>query len=940
MLKKIVISLGTLALAALLAFSATGSGAMGEARSTSSPTIALVNEDEAASFNGQTYLFGKEFVSMVSNDSRYSWAVSSRSVAEKAYADKAVSAVIYLPRSFSRDLLTLENLNPVTADIQYKVVDEGDSARQRLENRVSAVLRDFNSRIVQMYFASIAGNISGAQVNVSSIVDRQSALVGALSDELRPDVESVEKSESTTVSLADLLKGLNAAWISAQNGFTKGTTSTLTSTSEALSRQQTPLSEYFAQQEQIARTNVANGNAAITEQGTSDKRFYDEAFAEHIRSLLAGDGTWSGLEGFSSTDTGGTPSGVFATLTDAVARYDALAAEYNGRVNETAGALTGQQNELTDSILALQSLEESLLREYFGATMPVDDANYAVDVSTLTDAQARPALAAKLANTFTAEGTSATAVKLYEDQLEDAVAQIPTDPDQYTALFDTLEANPNFKAGPYLEQLAIITEYANGKGIASPALTVVHPAAAAAQTATTSLPVEVPAGARTTVSATLPPTLSPGEVTVGIPSPTPDCVAHQQGCVTVDPSARTATVDNSKGAEKLMVSLTYDIDLTNIVGSVAVEYTAHDTFSTAPAPAARSLGSDVYLLAPADPTTAAIGGDDFAAITEYLGRITSAGELLRFLYGAPGESRESFSASILLGGDFDGHSSESVFNRYGSIDAVVIADYLDARDVAAYAKLGRDNITAIVAQISALHKQRQTTAENIAALSGPQLQPGHFSEAVSQLADWYNAAMVSVTASPAQWEAQSNTVIQLETVPWRDQEEGKAELYVDDRTGPALHAQLSALIASTSSSAANVAASAQIIEDNSDQFDTLLEGARRTQTDTRAVLAAMDGTIASANDALTQGSEFSRRFSTVLSNTRANGADPAHIYETFASPVTTTDVTPTDTAASSSPIDWRWGPIFLAGGLIGGLLSWLLSRRKRRGGGAGGRVAG
>ena len=81
MLKKILIGLATLGLAGLLIASSSSVGRPGTPVRAGAPTIALVNEDQPGSFNGTEYLFGKEFVGLVSNDNRYNWQVVSRGVA-------------------------------------------------------------------------------------------------------------------------------------------------------------------------------------------------------------------------------------------------------------------------------------------------------------------------------------------------------------------------------------------------------------------------------------------------------------------------------------------------------------------------------------------------------------------------------------------------------------------------------------------------------------------------------------------------------------------------------------------------------------------------------------------------------------------------------------------------------------------------------------------
>lgn len=855
-----------------------------------------------------------------------------------------MSAVIHLPASFSHDVLTLQDLDPVTAVIDYKVVKRDELSEQRLENQVSTILRDFNTRIVKLYFASIAGNISGAQVNMDTAVARQGSLVDKLTNSLYPDLDRTAKGYSSSVSLAGLLQSLNSGWISAQNSFTNSTTSTLTSVSEALDRQQPKLTDYFALQEQIAGTNVSNGNTAITDQGASDKSFYDQAFSSYIDGLGSGDGTWSGFDGFSSVDADGNATGVLATLENAVAGYDRLTTDFNARIDGVSDSLRGQQAALTDSLHSLQELETTLLAEYFSVTLPADNAaiglapgdiaigddNYDIDTSTLTDVMARRALAQKVADSFSTGGAAAATVGKYEKRIQDLLWNIPTDPAQYAGLFAALQGKSTFDPSSYVSALGLLKEYGDAHGIVSPPLNLVYPSTGTTtQSVTKTVPVTVPAGTSYTVSVAstgIPLT----DITVGLGSPAPSCPALTPSCVHLDGTTRTATIDNQAGNGPMTVTLTYGIDLKNTTGPATVAYTAQDTTATPPAAVAESIGSDVYVLVPADATKEKIGGEDFTTITAHLGNIQIAANLLNFLFGAPDESLATFTSAVLATGDFAKHSTESVFNRYGTIDASQIATNLSQNDVGAYQKLGHDNIAAIVGQITGVKSQLQAIDGNLKTLSGAHLPEAYFSDSVSRLQAWYAAAIASVSASPAQWEAKSNTVTQLDTLPWNGQKEGKPELYLDKETGPALYRTMSELVAATSHDAQNVAASAQIIADNSAEFDALVVGVKQTQTDTQSVLDAMKGTIATGDADLAASSDYSKRFSTVLSNTRASGADPEKIYESFANPVTAKATTPAASATVAEAFDYRWVVIFLAGSLIGALLCSLIIRRKGR----------
>lgn len=928
MLKKILIGLATLGLAGLLIASSSSVGRTGTVARTGAPTIALVNEDEAASFNGTDYLFGKEFVSLVSNDTRYNWQVVSRGVAEKAYSDQAVSAVIVLPRSFSRDILTLQDIDPTKAQVDYRVAAGDQLSEQRLQNELFTVLRDFNTRVVEMYFASVAGNLSGAQVGMETVVDRYSKLLGTLTDDLQPRVGKTGEDYKRTGSLAEILRSMNSAWIQAQNGFTSSTTGTLTSISESLAARQPDLTDYFALQEQIAKTNLLNGNAAIGDQAASDSDYFRQAFADHIEVLRSGDGTWSGLDGLRSVDADGNPAGALADLQKTVADYDRLAVDYNAKVGEVVGSLHQQDGALATSSRALGDLATRLLHEYFG----IDGTDYdSVDLSDPGLGDPRTALAEKIANSFAAGSSRSSTADIYKAELVGLIRGISTDPARYSDLFDSLEATTDFRRGPYLSQLALIDAYARENGIASPALNAVRTTRAATdQTVAKTLPVTVPAGDAQQVHVILPGTLKPSDVTVTVASPSGTQPSADR--TTVDPSTNAVTVDNTQGSEPLTVVLSYAIDLHDLAGDTLVEYTATSTGTLVPE--VHDLGSDRYVLVPASAAAGTVA-DNFSSTTSYLGQITTATTLLRFLYGAPGEDEAAFTAAVLADGRFDAHSTASVYNRYGVIDAGAIKGQLSDSDVNAYRRLGVDNVTAILEQLHTVEAAQKEIQRDIESLETLRLSPSYFTDTLQQLEAWYAAAITSVNAAPELWSAKSNTVIQLSTTAWSGQKPGRSELYLDESTGPALYKTLTQLVESSSSNAQAVAASAHLIDDNSAQFDDLIAGVQRTQAETDTLLGTMNGTIAADTAGAAESSAFSSRFSTVLSNTRATGADPAKIYETFANPVTAKDTTPAAKSTRGDGFDYRWIAIFVAGSLVGGLVAALVARRKRRTHGAG-----
>lgn len=174
-------------------------------------TIALVNEDKTSSFNKKDYNFGRDFVNLVSGDTKYNWQVVSRPVADRAYSDSSVDAVIYIPQSFSHDILTLQDIDPMQAKVNYKLQENQSTLSQKLlDDKITDSLYDFNQKIVKMYYASVAGNISEAQNNMTDVIRSQENVLTNLSKNIYEPFQTTNQGYSSVISNA---KGYQAYFV-------------------------------------------------------------------------------------------------------------------------------------------------------------------------------------------------------------------------------------------------------------------------------------------------------------------------------------------------------------------------------------------------------------------------------------------------------------------------------------------------------------------------------------------------------------------------------------------------------------------------------------------------------------------------------------------------------------------------------------------------------
>lgn len=346
--------LRTISAIAMLAVVGSGffllNSAAAQSSETTRPSIGLVNEDISADFNGKEYSFGAAFVDLISKDSSYNWTVLSRPVSEKAYKDGSVDAVIYLPQSFSKSILTLEEVNPTKATVAYKLQAQLDKySAEALGTKVSSVVHGFNQSVIRMFFSSIANNIAGAEGQMNFALSNQSDLVSNLTSEVQDPFSDSMKEFSSFVSSTTGLKAVNTANIESQNTLIKSVTSSLTANSEALSGQLPAIEARMSRQAEINQVNAANSKRAIDAQATSDLSFYSTQH-DALRTKLACQ--LSGLDLNGVADPCATPEGTEPSSLNS--KLSALATRVEN-YNTTAEANRGS---IDSAIQYLHQLEQ------------------------------------------------------------------------------------------------------------------------------------------------------------------------------------------------------------------------------------------------------------------------------------------------------------------------------------------------------------------------------------------------------------------------------------------------------------------------------------------------------------------------------------------------------------------------------------------------------
>lgn len=183
-------------------------------------TVALVNEDQGANLGGKKIEFGNEFITSVEKDTTHDWYVVSRGVAESGLARNVYNMMIVIPNDFSQRALSIESNAPEKVTLNYKVNATGNNdVKAEAEKTASSILEDFNRRIIDVYFASIIGNLQNAQDNITTLVKKEQTYSNMYNDEVQSPLAGYTQQFKSVQDQTGVSKGSFKGLQEILNGF-------------------------------------------------------------------------------------------------------------------------------------------------------------------------------------------------------------------------------------------------------------------------------------------------------------------------------------------------------------------------------------------------------------------------------------------------------------------------------------------------------------------------------------------------------------------------------------------------------------------------------------------------------------------------------------------------------------------------------------------------
>lgn len=875
---------------------------------TAKPIIALVNEDQPNTFNGTKYNFGENFVKLVSNDNKYNWQVLSRSVANKAYADGSVDAVIYLPQNFTHNILTLQALNPQKAELDYKILPSKSELNNKLlQDKIVNVLYDFNTSVVKMYYASVAGNVANAQTNMGNVVKSQGTILTGLNDNVYAPFQTTNESYSLVVSIASGLKSEDDSWIQAQNNFTKSVVNMLNESSSSFNGTLPSLTNYFNTQRKIVDINFENGNKGITNQANSDNRYYYNQYTVAYNKAV------QAMHQFYNTDASGNETGVYANLKNQISSYNTLISGVNDDISTQIDSLTSKK-------IALLNLEKDLYLQFFEQNISQAPDN--TDFTSLETANnARNAMVKMLGTSF--HKTDNISGTPYPKTISNLLNNLSVNVGDYDNLLAALVKNGSLtqqQKDTYEAKLGVLKNYATAFGVntATADFSTAPTVNNSDQNFTKQITITVPQAAKYTLKLQASNGLSNSGISIASQPTGTGAIVNPDNSVTLD-NQTTSTKDSngnvttSHSTSPMTYVVTYKVDLGQATSGTVTASVDNGSGGT-------DSSVENFGLIPANAISEYAGGSQFGYISTLFNNIDTASSLITFLYGAPGATYSDMEGCTKAS-DFQEASEQSIFKMYGNVPQV--RNRLSDDDVNQFMNYGKANIKSVADTVTTLNSSIAKLQNDKETLSN-HLPSNYFSQVSSDLQAWYNQTMNTLNAEYKAWTTNNTTLLQQK--PWQEYNQNDVVLYYDKEDSDSLYSTISGMVTSTAKQAKDTAASAQIIKNNASEFDQMVDMVTNTQNGAKKVIDNTNNLLNAGNGDLKNSQNYYKNFASTLSNTRTDGVNANNIFNFFAKPLSIKDITKKVMSAAQN-FDWRWIVILVIGIFIGDLgKTWI--RRK------------
>ena len=266
----------------VLFFSYVGNDPMKTAKN-STRNIAIVNEDDGADYQEDMLYLGRNVAESLGKESQYEWSVVNRNTAESGLQKKQYDAVIYLPSTFTKSVLTFNEEEPVKANIKYKIQPSLNAENaERVQKELETAKNNINTRVSRIYWSYVSDSMEDIRGKFEDVLEKEIAFQDTMYNFYNPSSQSLTgEIDSQRRMLEGILASTGAANETSDRSVAQieGTKTEMAGFLEAVNA----FKEYQLNQLTVM-SEVSQANAQLIQESINA---YDSVIKEGINSISA-----------------------------------------------------------------------------------------------------------------------------------------------------------------------------------------------------------------------------------------------------------------------------------------------------------------------------------------------------------------------------------------------------------------------------------------------------------------------------------------------------------------------------------------------------------------------------------------------------------------------------------------------------------------------------
>lgn len=178
-----------------------------QVRENATRVIAVVNEDLGVEDDDEFIRFGDEVTAAMNRGSAYDWTVVGRSAAENGLKNGQYDAIVYIPSSFSQNILTYNDPHPKQANMHYEVHDQLNAVnRQRVLREIEDAANKVNQVVATLYWSYFSQDVEHLRKQFDNILQKEIEFQEAMFSFYHPASQSLADEISRQKELMEQLQ--------------------------------------------------------------------------------------------------------------------------------------------------------------------------------------------------------------------------------------------------------------------------------------------------------------------------------------------------------------------------------------------------------------------------------------------------------------------------------------------------------------------------------------------------------------------------------------------------------------------------------------------------------------------------------------------------------------------------------------------------------------